>query len=599
MSVRDQIVILCLCLLLLVGGLASPPAFAAPESRTGSVEKMPAARTGPLTPDEKKKLDYELRAAKEFASRQHWDAAVLSCQEVLKLDSVNVEAFDVLSKVLVSMGNWAYTIKTLQNLVRVAGTNVVYARTLIQVCEAYDMPIQESAALEALVKLEPKNVQAYERLAELYGRLYQPKEVVRAHERAMAVAPDDPRVLRNLADAYVYTSQNDKRIKLMERLVRLQPENEENVALLARLYVDSDDPVRSLAVYKQLLAKHPGDQDYERQLPEVYYSIGNMYFDHSMYTRALKYYEMAKGMPSEDDRLQKQTRYARKLLHPSIAPLYETGRTGANTFDFTDGTLAVPLHDMECTLRLTQARRYVRDSQIQTAAGTDLTKLAAEYRIWKGWRVTGMVGTSSHGPVGSIMAGYSVPNLELNFGYNRNFVFETPLSISTGLAYSDFCAEANWTATKRVNFGLELYVDSYTNGNNAWLSNAMVGYSVIQKPDVFNLTLRYLRSDFHNKFAENPLLRFGPKTYGTDNFALIWEHRPARDILYSLEYVKSFDNNGQTYNSYRARTDVQVGVGTTIFAQYEKGAAATGSISSSSFNATSDHRTTVGAQVTF
>ncbi|MHB2015700.1 MAG: tetratricopeptide repeat protein, partial [Candidatus Xenobia bacterium] len=529
-------------------------------------------------------------------------AAVLECQQSIKIDPKNVQAYDLLSRILVQMQNWAYAIETFRTLEQLDPQNVTYPARLAQISQAYDMPLVEVGARENLARLQPTDIPNLLRLADVYGRLNLPDKVLDVYNRARQVAPNDPRVLTGLAEVLGDMNRPQQQVEVLEHLLAVQPDNRVVMVDLANMYSEASQPQKAYAIYQRLHTLEPRNKDYAELLADSSVDLGDEEVDQELYGHAVQYYEKALHLaPGTDSarRAQAALRRITAYTKPSVFSEVTTGIDADNAYNANSEGVKVPIKGTEMVVGAREDYHQANDITIGTDGQVSEQWVFALDRLSRHWALDGALGQSPTTGLGQLEAHYVSDTLEGVLGIRRDLNYETPLAIDTGLNYNEQLAELEWAITPRWEFDWELDGYQYSNHNNATELEYSLAYAVVHKPEKYDLSAKYIRNEFRNTFNENPLLRFGPEFLGTDFIGAVWQHSVNRNLQYRMEYYKSKDSEGNLDDNYEGRVDYAANRHLVMYVEWSQGLLNQGFVNVNAFENQNNHQTIIGGQYRF
>ncbi len=234
-----------------------------------------------------------------------YENTIKAADNVIKLDSSNIEAYRFKSFSLIELKNFTKAEETILQLQR--KTKLTAEDYFILGKAQYGQDKKELAiqSYENAVTLDSTLVDAYTDLGAMYMFLRRYDESALAYERKIAVDSFSLSAYLNAAASYVQLKNFEKSRSLLRRAVELRPDYMGSRLRLAQTYAFMDSLEAAKKEYDEVLALI-GDQSqkYRNELLEAYNMITTIYFQKQRYPNAIEWAKKGIAAGADDSGLR-------------------------------------------------------------------------------------------------------------------------------------------------------------------------------------------------------------------------------------------------------------------------------------------------------
>lgn len=198
-------------------------------------------------------LDYLFQKARSLTELGKDQAAILTYQEILKIDSLNEAAYIEVGQIAFRIGNWAYSNTLMSKLVALNPKDLDSRQVMMEVYRTFTVYTEEMKIVFELLQLNPSDTVLLDRLVTLYGTFDLHEERAEVLEYLIELKPQKREYYLQLADLYFnHLYKADKGLRTYERYLELQPEDVDMLSLLAFKYGEEDYYGKQIASYTQI-----------------------------------------------------------------------------------------------------------------------------------------------------------------------------------------------------------------------------------------------------------------------------------------------------------------------------------------------------------
>jgi len=198
-------------------------------------------------------LDYLFQKARSLAALGKEQAAILTYQEILKIDSRNETAYIEVGEIAFRIGNWAYSNALMSKLVALNPEDLESRKVMMEVYRTFEVYTEEMKIVFELLQLNPSDTVLLDRLATLYGTFDLHAERAKVLEYLIELKPQNRAYYLQLADLYSHhLDKADKGLHTYERYLELHPEDVDLLSLLAFKYGEADYYGKQINCYERI-----------------------------------------------------------------------------------------------------------------------------------------------------------------------------------------------------------------------------------------------------------------------------------------------------------------------------------------------------------
>lgn len=210
-----------------------------------------------------------LQLARECFTRGDHAEAELACQQVLSVDSDNVDALKLSGIAAINSGNFLHAIQRLTQVVTQLPDSAVDRYNLGL---AYNNAGDSNSAVQQFRKsidIQPNLACAYGDLCLALNRCGKIEEAISAGEIAVSLLPENPVAHYNLAQAYDAICRYESAIKHYQRAADLFPDHHGIQMSLARAHLGFGNLEQAEVCYRKVIKLYPKDVEPYRQLARL------------------------------------------------------------------------------------------------------------------------------------------------------------------------------------------------------------------------------------------------------------------------------------------------------------------------------------------
>jgi len=279
-------------------------------------------------------LELLFQKARSLSELGKDQAAIMTYQEILKIDPRNETAYIELGEIAFRTENWAYSNTLMHELVSLNPEDSKSRKVMIKVYRTFNVISEELKLVYELHQLNPSDIVLLNRLDTLYAYFGLHPERVKVLESLIKMEPQKKAHYIRLADLYYnQLGKVSKSIGIYERFLELQPADAEVLSLLALRYGESDDYANQIECYERI---------YEQDIDTVYWKKVLL----QSYWNALRQYDLRFDIREALERCEGFMEYRGerddlRALHRGLASATKPTinyRTALRGFDFAGKT---------------------------------------------------------------------------------------------------------------------------------------------------------------------------------------------------------------------------------------------------------------------
>lgn len=211
-----------------------------------------------------------IQKARSLSEIGIYQSAILTYQEVIRLDPANEPARLELGEIALKIKNWAYAIKVFNEITYLNPNDVKTRLLLMEIYHSFQLYTQELKMVYELVNILPGDTELLKRLVFLYGNQEMYTDQIWALKRLINLEPSEPKYLWQLAGLYYNLQKESKEFSTYKKLQQIEPDNITLIKRLARRYGETDNYSRQIKYYKKIQLLQSSDSIWNKQLITSY-----------------------------------------------------------------------------------------------------------------------------------------------------------------------------------------------------------------------------------------------------------------------------------------------------------------------------------------
>lgn len=200
-------------------------------------------------------------------------SAIVEYQDALRMDP-QAGVYYALAKDYLLTNKLPLALSRIQSAIKLDSSNVDYYNVLADVYTNGHQVDSAASAYEKIIKLDSANVAAYYNLANIYQQS-KPHEALNLYQKLLTITGPEWSVLARIAELYERMGNEDESVKTIEQLLTLDPSNVEVRKLLIESYIKQAKFDKALREISELEEKFPEDLSIREMNAQVYLQQGN------------------------------------------------------------------------------------------------------------------------------------------------------------------------------------------------------------------------------------------------------------------------------------------------------------------------------------
>ncbi|HEX2868824.1 MAG TPA: tetratricopeptide repeat protein [Ignavibacteriales bacterium] len=195
-------------------------------------------------------------------------SAIVEYQDALRMDP-KAGVYYALAKDYLLTNKLFLALSHINSAIKLDSTNVDYYNVLAEVYTNGHQVDSAASAYQKIIKLDSTNVAAFYNLANIYQQS-KPHEALSIYQKLLTITGPEWSVLARVAELYERMGNEDESVKTIEQLLRLDPSNVEVRKLLIESYIKQAKYDKALKSISELEEKLPEDLSLREMKAQIY-----------------------------------------------------------------------------------------------------------------------------------------------------------------------------------------------------------------------------------------------------------------------------------------------------------------------------------------
>ncbi|HEX2962212.1 MAG TPA: tetratricopeptide repeat protein [Ignavibacteriales bacterium] len=202
-----------------------------------------------------------------------YSTAILEYQDALRMDP-KAGVYYALAKDYLLTNKLSLALSNINSAIKLDSSNVDYFNVLADVYTNGHQIDSAAAAYEKIIKLDSGNVAAYYNLANIYQQS-KPLQALNMYQKLLTITGPEWSVLARIAELYERLGNTDESVKTIEQLLTLDPSNVEVRKLLIESYIKENKFDKALSAIDELETKFPEDLSLREMKAQIFLQQDN------------------------------------------------------------------------------------------------------------------------------------------------------------------------------------------------------------------------------------------------------------------------------------------------------------------------------------